>query len=142
MATYDFADLDEFARKTEARMLAVVQSSLERVCEIAQTPVAQGGRMPVDTGALRRSFQSSLNGSTAFTGPEAYVLTIGQMKLGDVAQFGWTAAHAMRQNYGFVGPDRLGRVYNQAGKHFLENAVSQFPAIVAQEIAKMKAALA
>lgn len=141
MAIYDFANLDDFVTATEDRMLAVVQTSIERVCEIAQTPIQQGGRMPVDTSALRNSFQSSLNGSTSLTGPESYVLVIGQLEIGDTANFGWTAAHAARQNYGFVGEDKLGRSYNQSGKHFLENAVGQFRRVVAEETEKLKAIL-
>lgn len=31
-------------------------------------------------------------------------------------------AYAMRQNYGFVGTDRLGRTYNQPGFFFMEKA--------------------
>lgn len=138
-------DLGEWANKSEARMLAVVQTSVERVCEIAQTPIAQGGRMPVDTGTLRNSFMSSLNGQIGLSGPETYVITIGQMELGDIASFGWgglAADYAARQNYGFFGTDKLGRKYNQAGKHFLENATGQFRAIVQEEVVKAQSGMA
>lgn len=141
MATYKFAGLDEWVLKTEARTLAVIRSSIQEVCEIAQTPKAQGGNMPVDTGTLRNSFMSSLTGSTFLTGPESFVLILGQMKIGDSVEFGWgglASDYALRQNYGFVGEDSLGREYNQAGNLFLERALAQFPAIVARQTARAK----
>lgn len=141
MTAYSFSNLDAWARATKQRMDAVVKGSTQEVCRIAQTPVSKGGRMVVDTGFLRNSFQSSLNGSTSFTGGDSYVMVAASMKAGDVAQFGWTAAYARRQNYGFVGTDSLGRTYNQQGKHFLEGATMQWPSIVAGEVAKAKAAV-
>lgn len=145
MAEYKLANLDQWATKTKERMLAVVHNSVERVCEVAQTPIAQGGRMPVVTGTLRNSFMSSLNGEIGLAGPSSYTIIVAQMEIGDSAEFGWgglAKAYAARQNYGFVGVDNAGRKYNQAGKHFLENAIGQFPAIVAEEIAKAKSVVA
>lgn len=141
MTAYTFANLDAWARQTKARMDAVVKGSTQEVCRIAQTPRGKGGRLPVDTGFLRNSFQSSLNGSTSLTGGDSYVLVAASMEAGDVAQFGWTAAYARRVNYGFVGADKLGRNYNQQGAHFLEGATVQWPGIVAAEVAKAKAAV-
>ena len=97
--------------------------------------------MRVDTGTLRNSFQSSLNGSTALTGPESYEMIAATMEAGDVAEFGWGVAYARRVNSGFTGTDALGRNYNQQGAHFLEGATMQWPAIVAAEVAKAKAAV-
>lgn len=142
MTTFSFANLDAWARQTEARMDAVVKGSTQEVCRIAQTPKTDGGRMPVDVGTLRNSFQSSLNGSTALKGGESYVLIVGNMKAGDVAKFEWTVEYAKRVNYGFVGEDKLGRTYNQKGAHFLEGAAMQWPSIVAGEVAKAQAAVA
>ena len=142
MTTFSFANLDAWARQTEARMNAVIKGSTQEVARIAQTPKAKGGRMPVDTGMLRNSFQSSLNGSTSLSGGDSYVMVAASMKAGDVAQFGWTAAYARRINYGFVGEDSLGRSYNQQGAHFLEGAAMQWPSIVAGEVTKAQAAVA
>lgn len=145
MATFKFANLDEWTRQTEARMLAVVKQSIQDVAEVAQTPKAQGGNMPVDTGTLRNSFMSSLNGSTYLTGPESYVMVLGGLNIGNVATFGWgglASDYALRQNYGFIGQDSLGRNYNQQGNFFLEGALAQFPRIVAQNIERAKAVVA
>lgn len=141
MTNYTLANLDAWARATQERMNAVVRGSAQEVARRAQTPRAKGGRMPVDTGNLRNSFQSSLNGSTALTGPESYVMIAATMEAGDVAQFGWGAAYARRIEFGFTGQDSLGRTYNQQGAHFLSGAAADWPAIVAAEVAKAKAAV-
>ena len=141
MTTFTFANLDQWAKQTQERMNAVVRGSTQEVAKRAQTPRAKGGRMPVDTGMLRNSFQSSLNGSTSLTGGDSYVMVAASMEAGDVAEFGWTAAYARRINYGFAGTDSKGRTYNQQGAHFLEGATMQWPAIVAAEVAKAKAAV-
>lgn len=141
MTNYTLANLDAWARATQERMNAVVRGSAQEVARRAQTPVSKGGRMRVDTGNLRNSFQSSLNGSTALTGPESYVMIAATMEAGDVAEFGWGAAYARRIEFGFTGQDSLGRTYNQHGAHFLSGAAADWPAIVAAEVAKAKAAV-
>ena len=134
-----FAQLDEWARMTKERMDAIVAGSTDRVFEIAQTPKARGGKMPVVEGVLRNSFQASLNGTTSLSGPVAYEMVAAQMKAGDVAQGGWTAEYARRVNSGFTGTDSLGRTYNQEGAHFLEDAAMKWPTVVREETAKAKA---
>lgn len=141
MTTYSFSNLDAWARATQERMNAVVRGSTQEVARIAQTPRAKGGRLPVDTGFLRNSFQSSLNGSTSLTGGDSYVMVAASMEAGDVAEFGWTAVYARRINYGFTGQDSKGRTYNQQGAHFLEGAAAEWQNIVRGEVAKAMAAV-
>lgn len=141
MATYTFANLGDWATKTMDRSNAVIKGSTQRVGDIAQTPKAKGGRMPVLDGILRGSFTSSLNGGAGAEGESSHVLVATAMEAGDVATFGWTAEHAMRLNYGFTGTDAKGRTYNQPGNHFLEGATDQWQRIVDGEIAKAKAAV-
>lgn len=102
------ADVDEIILKSKKRMNAVMRESLQRTIDIAQTPTAKGGRMRVDTGFLRASGQSSLNGLP--TGPtmkpkdavanqfspdaENVTVTLSQMKFGSTFFFGWTANYA------------------------------------------------
>ena len=45
---------------------------------------------------------------------------------------GYTANYARRTNFGFVGADSLGRVYNQAGNYFVEGAIAEWGNIVAK----------
>ena len=117
----DFADL------TENRMLAVFKESAQDVLEEAQTPVAKGGRMPVDTSFLRNSLVSGLNGSFSNSGPESYVATIVELELGDVAKFGWTAEYAEHQEYG---------TKYMTGKFYAGSAVARWPEFVKRNAAK------
>ena len=95
--------------------------------------------MPVITNNLRDSLESSIAGGAKGDGEESYILVAGNMKGGDLATFVWRAEYARRVNNGFTGPDKLGRTYSQAGAHFVEGAVDQWPAIVRASIAKAKA---
>lgn len=131
MTTFS-AQIDAWVAKTQARMDAVIKASAQDVIALAQKPVAKGGNMPVDTGFLRASLQSTLNGTSGLTGPESYVFTAGKMKAGDVASFGWTANYARHVEYGARG---------RPGRHFVGNAALQWQPIVAANVAKAKAAV-
>lgn len=126
------AQINAWTAKTRARKTAVVQKSAQDVIAVAQTPVAKGGRMPVDTGFLRNSLQSSLNGSTPLSGAESYAMVVAQMEAGDVAEFGWTAEYARHVEYGARG---------RPGRFFVGGAAQKWPQIVAANIAKAKAAV-
>lgn len=140
MASRTFtAQVAAFADLTRKKMELVVKQSAQDVFEAAQTPKASGGRMPVDSGFLRNSMVAGLNGSTAMTGADAYVMAIAGMDLGDSVFGGWTAKYALRMEYGFTGTDALGRTYNQQGNFFALSAAQQWQAIVAQNAAKARA---
>lgn len=128
----------EFAEKTKAQQRAALQASVQDVMKVAQLPVFQGGRMPVKDSHLRNSLVSELNGAQLGEGPTSYTLVADAIEPGDTARFAWTAAHALRQEFGFVGEDSLGRTFNQAGKHFAEGAALQWPQIVANNVARLK----
>lgn len=150
MATRSFAaSIEAFAEKTEAQMQAVLSESIQDVMDIAQTPVANGGRMPVDDGHLINSVVTELNGSQigrASNAPDEgganstanIALLVTQMQPGDVARIGWSAAHAMRQHEGFVGEDSRGRTFNQEGKHWVDGAAAQWPQIVTRNVGRLK----
>lgn len=138
MAKTFTASLGAFRDKTKAQMQAVLSTSVQDVIEEAQKPVAQGGRMPVDTGYLRNSLVSELNGTLNGHGADSYTLTAQSMDPGDVARFGWTAKYARRQHEGFVGEDSLGRTYNQSGKHWIDGAAAQWQQIVDKNVGKLK----
>lgn len=124
------ADIEDFVRVSEERMLAVMRASLNDVVENAQTPVAKGGRMRVDTGFLRASGRASIDGwpsgpnvkpndagpnSFSYNG-ESIVATLAKMKLGDTFFFGWTANYAR---------------YRELYDGFLEGALQHWARIVA-----------
>jgi hypothetical protein len=123
------ASLDAFADKTVAQMRAVMQESVQEVVATAQTPKAQGGRMPVDTGFLRNSLASGVNGAFGAPAPESYELTIAGMEIGDVARFAWTANYAMYQELG---------TSKMHGNHFVGAAAAEWPQIVERNAARVK----
>lgn len=130
------AQVDDIISTVDARMNALVKQSLQDVIDDAQTPVAKGGRMRVDTGFLRASGQASLNGmpSGPTRGerkePDSYkyndnsvIATIGKLKLGNIFFFGWTANYAK---------------YRELYDGFLETALQKWPQIVAENVRKIK----
>ena len=133
------AQLEKFADLSRKKMELVFKQSAQDVFETAQAPKAQGGNMPVDTGFLRNTFVAGANGAQNLTGPDAYVLAIAGADLGGSVFGGWTAAYALRMEYGFVGTDSRGRTYNQPGNFFALNASQQWQAIVARNVAKAQA---
>ena len=123
-------EIRAYTDKTQANLRIVAQESIQEVLDIAQTPKAKGGRMPVVTSFLRNSLASGLNGSFGEPASDSYLLTIAGLEIGDIAQFGWTAEYALRIEYGFNGQDSLGRRYNQQGAYFVGTAAAQWPQIV------------
>lgn len=130
MAKMFAAQVDAFRKLTAAKLELVFKQSAQDVFETAQTPVAQGGRMRVDTGFLRNSFMSALNGQSGLAGPNAYVAVIAGLELGDTVFGGWTANYARHVEYG---------TSRMAGSFFALNAAQQWQAIVAANAAKVAA---
>ena len=130
MARYTWATLDQWTKKTERRINAVLKDATQSVVAVAQVTKAKGGRMPVDTGNLRNSLVSTIAGGASGQGEESYIMAAATMTGGDVATFTWTAEYAAAVNNGNRG---------RPGAHFVEGAVDQWPAIVRASIAKAKA---
>lgn len=129
MAKSFAASLKAFEGKTVAAMKAVMRESVQDVCEQMQTPVAIGGRMPVDTGFLRNSLASGLNGSFGPEGADSYVLTIAGMEIGDTARFGYGANYA---RFVELGTSKM------TGRHFMGTAAAAWPQIVEANAARLK----
>lgn len=127
MAKSFTAQLGQIADLIEEDMQKVLRQSAQDVGDIAQTPASKGGPMPVDTGFLRNSFASELNGSGVAKGPAAHTLAIAKMDFGDMLRMGWTAAYARRRNYEPVN-----------GGMFRDVASAQWPAIVRKNAEKVK----
>jgi hypothetical protein len=117
------AQIKTFTDRAKEKTEAVVKQSAQEVFSIAQTPIAQGGRMPKDTGFLQGSLVSELNGARVGKGTDSYVLAVAGMELGDVIFAGWTANYARFQEYGTSG---------MAGNFFMLAAAQQWQAIVAR----------
>lgn len=131
------AQVDDAIANSNKNLLILIQSSVQDVVHMAQTPVAKGGRMRVVTGFLWSSGQASLTGVPSgptrgsLTDENSYQfdaslasLTIAKMEIGSTLHFGWTADYAK---------------YREMHDGFLETALQQWPQIVdrnANEILK------
>lgn len=126
--------LERFAEKSEQRMKAVMQMSVQDVIDDAQLSVAKGGRMRVDTGFLRASGTASLTGMPS--GPvrgdkdfyaddsAAIELVIAGFGPGKTFWFGWSANYARAR---------------EAKDAFLRMAAQRFPFYVKKNIQIAKA---
>ena len=93
------ADVERFGKLTADKMLRVAKQSADDVVRLAQTPVAKGGDLPVDTGVLRNSLVTEVNRREVAAGADSFVLGIAQLKLGDVFSVAWTADYAIPRHY-------------------------------------------
>ena len=130
MVKYTWATLDQWTKKTERRIDAVLKDATQSVVAVAQVSRDKGGRMPVITNTRRGSLQSSIAGGAFAEGEASHILVAPQMKGGVVATFTWTAEYAAAVNNGNRG---------RPGAHFVEGAVDQWTAIVRASTAKAKA---
>lgn len=138
------AQIADFAEKAQRKAELVLKQSAQDVFEIAQTTKASeaknpkvnkartggnGGNLPVDTGNLVNTFMSELNGAGRVDGPNAYVMTIAGMELGDAVFGGWTAKYAKHVEYG---------TSKMAGSFFALRAAQQWQAIVQRNAEKAR----
>ena len=123
MARSFTADLERFRDKTRDQMRRVFQQSVGDVMDAAQQAVS------VDTGFLRASPVSEVNGARLAEGPDSYTLAIAATDLGDVARFAWTAEYAAHVEFG---------TSRMPGRHFVGQAAARWPEIVAANAAKVR----
>ena len=128
-----------WADKTEAGLTALFKNCVQDLAQEAAKTIPNGGRLPVLTGNLSRSVVIDNKPPTIKEGDASGNITSGiaAIKMGETTYLGWQAVYSRRQNYGFVGADSLGRVYNQAGYGFAEATAAMWPDIVIRQAAKM-----
>lgn len=126
--------------KRNARLVAMdaIQTTsnamTERVPGVTLGAAFVEGKVPVGkTSGLINSFGSGVGGYQAGSPIE---VALAGFDLGDSVTAGFSIEYAFRIEYGFTGPDKLGRVYNQPGRFFVRNAVQQWRANVAAAAAK------
>lgn len=137
------ASIEGWVAENQVFLEAVVKESTQEVIRLMKVPRSAGGNMPVDTSFLQNSLVGLPGGSIPEVDPQAdgsagpqtgntaaIEAVIANWQMGEAMSFGFIAAYALRQNYGFTGTDSLGRNYNQPGRHFVELAVEQWPQIV------------
>lgn len=133
--------IDDWVMATEQRMTAVLRESTRRVIEVMQTPVNEGGNMPIDTGFLRASLVVVINGDPPparrisdgqkhMYNASAIVLEIAKFNAGDRLVAGYTADYARHVEYGANG---------HAGRAFTRLASQQWGRIVQEVTADAKA---
>lgn len=139
MAGWEGVDPSKWAGTSTAGLTALLRNSVQALATEASTTIPNGGRVPVKTGNLGRSVVVDNKPPQVIDGLAKgdFSLGIAAIKPGDTIYIGYTAKYARRQNYGFVGTDSLGRTYNQSGYGFAEAAAAKWPAIVAEQAAKM-----
>ena len=142
MANSFGAQIGEWAAKTPQRIQAVRKRSIELLAEDMTMTKPQGGLVPFDTGNLARSLLASTDGMPKTSDVPSIGSNVGVvvavLEPTQVIWLGYQATYARRMNYGFVGADSKGRVYNQAGNHFVEGAIARWPQIVAQAAREAK----
>ena len=137
------ASIEAWVAASQNFLEAVIKESTQEVIRVMKVPVSAGGNMPVDTSFLQNSLvgvqgpeappmQASATGKGGpMLGNSAGITAIiASWTPGQSMSFGFIAAYAARQNYGFTGTDTKGRNYNQPGRHFIELATQQWPQIV------------
>ena len=101
--------VDNFIAKSRRRRTAVLRTAAQMVVKEMQTPIAKGGRLPVDTGFLKNSLVTELDGGAPIATPgtdaeggrgDSYVLGIAGLDWGKSILFGYTANYARYQEYG------------------------------------------
>ena len=102
---------------------------------------------PILTGFLRSSLTAGINGDIPSGAPNAYgsvsndteaLGVFGRLKLGDKVTMAYRANYALRQNYGFVGADSLGRFYNQAPKLWVEAVSARWVSIMRAAASRLR----
>jgi len=149
------ASIEEWVAKSKVFTEAVVKESTQEVIRLMKVPVSAGGNMPVDTSFLQNSLvgvpgdavppidpKAHGEGGPQVANTAAIESVIANWEMGTNMSFGFIAAYAARQNYGFTGTDSLGRNYSQPGRHFVELAVEQWPRIVEANQRRLAAQLA
>lgn len=133
----------QWAERQQENLLAVFQRAVVLLAAELIRTKGDGGALPKVTGNLARSLLAKIGGGITisdakdFAGTDVGIIAATAV-LGDEIMLGYQAAYARRMNYGFVGPDKLGRVYNQSGNHFVERAINMWPQIVDQAIQDVK----
>ncbi|WP_442596305.1 hypothetical protein ACSBPU_05585 [Parapusillimonas sp. JC17] len=139
------AAIGAWAAESKDRIQAVHRRSVELLAEEMVDTKPNGGRLPFLTGNLARSLLASTEGmpkasETPTAGSNVGAIT-ATLELNQSVWLGYQAIYARRRNYGFVGADVLGRVFNEPGDYFVEGAIANWQQIVARAAAEIQASV-
>lgn len=141
--------VNKWTKETEARSNEAFQNgALDFYDELRRAT-------PVDTGNLRDAWVAttrpelvntvtgpgdSPNVSSNRSGISTSLQTLIDLKLGDKIYFMNSATYFLRIERGFVGTDRLGRSYNQAGRWFAAQVGARYRSIMRAAATRLKMA--
>ena len=125
----------QWVQQQQAALQGVMRQSIAQLCD----DVIEGTE--VETGNLRKQWQPSWGAPALSLVDDSHdpsrqlSVVLARWPEGQTGVFYMTnnAAYAMRMEYGFVGPDSLGRVYNQKGDFNVTNNIARWPIIVANQ---------
>ena len=124
------ASVKSWAAEAKVRRAAVVKTAAQAVADDATPPVADGGRMRVDTRFLLNSLVAdigqmprgpSVRGRDKMGDASAVALVIAKMKMGEVLYMGFSASYARPREMhdGFVAAAA------QKWPQFVNNAITE-----------------
>ncbi|MDX0354313.1 hypothetical protein GOC51_03705 [Sinorhizobium meliloti] len=140
------AQVSEWVQAEKEREAVVLRTAAQMVANNVRRSVAEGGRIPVDTGNLKNSLMASTStmprvdeGEREYPDQSGEIeLIISNLDVGETLYLGFQAAYGPRMEYGFVGTDALGRLYNQQGFGFVQSAAQTWPQLVAEAEQKVR----
>lgn len=110
--------IDALSLRTKVMIAAAQQGARFGVSEAAQILVDEAKTLvPVDTGHLRDSIHAELVESS-----DTRIVAAVTPAYEEGNEYGFEPAYARRIEYGFVGADRLGRVFHQAAQPYMRPA--------------------
>lgn len=135
--------LQDWANQSLERIEAVHKTAVDMLAQEMVRTKANGGNLPVDTGNLARGLLASQTAMPQTSDQPSAGMDVGAftatMDVSRPVWLGFQPRYAKRRNFGFVGADSLGRVYNESGDHFVERAVNMWPQLVEDAIKDVKA---
>ena len=126
------ADVEAFAGKTADQMAEIFSLSFSDTLRTAQTPVSQGGDMPVDVGFLRNSLQIEINGNKQ-KGGDVFVLALSSFKIGDIVSASWGD-----ENVGYAIPRHYMVGVGQGGGLWRDKAAQEWSRTVAANVRRVQ----
>ena len=135
-----YAQMSDWVAQSKSRINTVVKESAENIISIMQTPVGEGGAMPVDTGFLRYSLQVTIGApvpaSRAKPEGETFAYDAAPISLAIVgAPLGETIFAAYGANY--AGHVEYGTSKMQ-GRGFVRLAAMRWQTVVSEVSAELK----
>lgn len=115
--------------RADAALRAIATDTVARVQELT----------PVDTGFLRSNWTAIKQGDeepVAGRAPPPGV-ALADAHVGDVIVILNPTVYARRIEYGFVGEDKLGRHYNQTGRHMVGQTITEMPMIAERAVQRV-----